>query len=63
MQQPIAFIYFIVASELDPLGTIDILKRADHLPSLYKDGIYDDNVQNVMQFIMILNPTDNPKVY
>ena len=43
LQQPIAFFYFIAASELDPLGTIDILKRADHLPGLYKEGIYDDN--------------------
>ncbi len=39
------------------------MKRADHLPSLYKEGIYDDNAQNVMQFVMILNPTENPKVY
>lgn len=43
LTQPIAFVYFISATEHDPLGTIDILKRADNLPSLYKEGIYDDS--------------------
>lgn len=45
------------------MGTIDILKRADNLPGLYKEGIFDDSNQSVQQFIFILNPTENPKVY
>jgi hypothetical protein len=61
--QPIAFIYFISAIEHDPLGTIDIMRRADNLPSLYKEGIYDDSNQNVQLYIMILNPTDNQKAF
>eukprot|EP00347_Sterkiella_histriomuscorum_P023756 403333495 len=61
--QPISFIYFVSATEHDPLGTIDIMKRAENMPSLYREGIYDDSNQNVQQFIFILNPTDNPKIY
>jgi hypothetical protein len=60
INQPIAFIYFISATEHDPLGTIDILRRADNLPSLYKEGIYDDSLQSVLIFVMILNPTNDP---
>jgi hypothetical protein len=63
IHQPIAFVYFIMANEHDPLGTIDVLKRADNLPSLYKEGIYDDSPQSVLHYVMILNPTDNSKVY
>ena len=43
VNQPIAFVYFICATEHDPLGTIDMLKRAENLPSLYKEGLYDDS--------------------
>lgn len=43
LHQPISFIYFISVSENDPIGTIDIMKRADNMPSLYKEGIYDDS--------------------
>ena len=39
------------------------MKRAENMPSLYREGIYDDSNQNVQQFIFILNPTDNPKIY
>lgn len=63
LNQPVAFLYFISAQEHDPLGTIDILKRADNLPALYKEGIYDDSNQSVQQFILILNPTNDPKTY
>jgi hypothetical protein len=42
LNQPVAFIYFISANEADPSGSIDILKRGENLPSLYKEGIYDD---------------------
>ena len=45
------------------MACIDILKRADNLPSLYKEGIYDDSNQTVQQYFLILNPTDNLKVY
>ena len=62
-EQPISFIYFISATEHDPLGTIDLLRRGENLPSLYKEGIYDDSTQNILQFILILNPTDNQKVF
>ena len=41
--QPIAFFYMISATEGDPLTVIDILKRADNLPSMYKEGLYDDS--------------------
>jgi len=61
--QPVAFIYFISATEHDPLGTIDVLKRAENLPKLYKEGIYDDSIQNTLQFVLILNQTDNEKVF
>jgi hypothetical protein len=47
LQQPIAFIYFISVTEHDPIGTIDIMKRADNMPSLYKEGIYDDSTSNI----------------
>lgn len=63
LNQPLVFIYFISATEHDPLGTIDILRRADNLPSLYKEGVYDDSNQSVLQFIMILNPTENQKAF
>lgn len=43
INQPIAFIYFISATEANPLQAIDILKRADNLPSMYKEGLYDDS--------------------
>ena len=43
VNQPIAFIYFISATEANPLQAIDILKRADNLPSMYKEGLYDDS--------------------
>jgi len=41
--QPLIFIYFISTTEQDPIGTIDTLRRADNLPTLYKEGIYDDS--------------------
>lgn len=62
-QQPIAFIYFISATEHDPLGTIDMLKRAENLPALYKEGIYDDSSSSTQTFVLILNPTSNSKTY
>ena len=40
-----------------------MLKRAENLPNLYKEGIYDDSQQSVISFVLILNPTDNPKTY
>jgi hypothetical protein len=52
-----------MATEHDPLGTIDVLKRADNLPSLYKEGIYDDSSQSVQHYIFILNPSENQKVF
>jgi hypothetical protein len=63
LNQPIAFFYFIMATEHDPLGTIDVLKRADNLPSLYKEGIFDESQQSVQIYILILNPTDNAKIF
>jgi hypothetical protein len=43
INQPLIFVYFISTTEQDPIGAIDVLKRADNLPSLYKEGIYDDS--------------------
>lgn len=63
IEQPIAFVYFISATEPDPLSTIEQMRRGENMPSLYREGIYDDNNQNIQQYILILNPTDNNKVY
>ena len=63
LDQPVAFIYFISATEADPLGTIDVLKRADNLPGLYKEGTYDDSSQNTQTFILVLNNTSNQKAF
>lgn len=38
-----------------------MLKRHESLPILYKEGIYDDH--NMPENILILNPTDNQKVF
>jgi len=35
-------IYFISASEPDPLGSIDMLKKPDKMPRLYREQVYDD---------------------
>ncbi len=63
LTQPVAFIYFISATEPDPLSALEILKRSDNLPSLYKEGIYDDSPQSVQYFLLILNTTDQSKVF
>lgn len=47
LTQPIAFIYFISATEANPLSALDILKRADNLPSMYKEGLYDDTIHAI----------------
>jgi hypothetical protein len=39
------------------------LRKIDHLPSLFREGIYDDSAANIQTFIFILNPTDNPKIF
>lgn len=59
-EQPIAFLYFISGTENDPLASIDTLRKAENLPALYKEGIYDDT--GAQTFILILNPTNNPKL-
>jgi hypothetical protein len=33
----------VSATEHDPLGTIEMLKRGENLPKLYKEGVYDDS--------------------
>ena len=37
INQPIAFICFISATEPNPIQAIDILMRPDNLPSIYKE--------------------------
>lgn len=63
LNQPIAFVYFISATEQNPLSALDILKRADNLPSMYKEGLYDDTVHAVQTFIFVLNNTESAKAY
>ncbi len=63
LTQPIAFIYFISATEANPMSALEILKRADNLPSLYKEGLYDDTPHAVQSFVFVLNPTDSSKAF
>jgi len=62
IEQPVCFIYFISATESDPLHSIDNLKRPEKLPRLYKEGVYEDSTNMIISFVFILNPTDNPKL-
>jgi hypothetical protein len=63
LTQPIAFIYFISATEANPLSALDILKRADNLPSMYKEGLYDDTIHAVQNYVFVLNPTGGTKAF
>ena len=54
VDQPIAFFYFLMADEPDPLGSIAKMKK--DLPSQYKNQIYLDGApQNIQEYVMVLN--------
>jgi len=54
IDQPVAFIFFVMADEPDPLRSIEKLRQK--MRSLYQLGIYADGApQNVLEFVFVLN--------
>lgn len=56
IDQPIGFIFFVMADEPDPLRSIDQMRKELHKTAQYRDGVYADNAANAVQeFVMVLN--------
>jgi len=53
IDQPVAFIYFVMANDPDPLRTIEKFKK--DLPQQYKLQVYNDNRNCVQEFVFVLN--------
>ena len=57
-----AFIFFVMADEPDPLRSIDKMRR--ELPSQYKSQVYHDGPHSIQEFVFILNHRpDNSSTY
>lgn len=50
LDQPVAFLFFVMADEPDPLRSIDKLRQK--LPSQYISGLY---AADVAEFVFVLN--------
>ena len=67
IDQPIAFAYFVMESEPDPLRTIAQLRK--ELPSQYKSqgsqpAVYSDNIPNkIIEMVFVLNTTASSSAY
>lgn len=62
LDQPVAFIFFVMADEPDPLRSIDKMRR--DLPSQYKSQVYHDGPHSIQEFVLILNHRpDNSSTY